>query len=84
MVTDRDITCRGLANSKRPAKLTARDVMTKGIVYRTEGEKFARTIARPVLPVDFLQAEDVGAHSLDLRSQDGDTGVERNTSVGRC
>jgi CBS domain-containing protein len=41
MVTDRDITCRGLANSKDPAKLTARDVMTEGIVYCTEGEDLA-------------------------------------------
>lgn len=41
MVTDRDITCRGLANSKDPAKLTARDVMTEGVVYCTEGEDLA-------------------------------------------
>ena len=33
MVTDRDITCRGLGNGRDVSKLTARDVMTKGIVY---------------------------------------------------
>lgn len=44
MVTDRDIACRGLANSKDPAKLTARDVMTKGIVYCNEGEELADAV----------------------------------------
>ena len=33
MVTDRDITCRGVGNGRDVNKLTARDVMTKGIVY---------------------------------------------------
>ena len=33
MVTDRDIICRGVANGGDLSKLTARDVMTKGIVY---------------------------------------------------
>jgi CBS domain-containing protein len=33
MVTDRDIVCRGLAGGKDPSTLTARDVMTSGIVY---------------------------------------------------
>ena len=33
MVTDRDIICRGVANGGDLGKLTARDVMTKGIVY---------------------------------------------------
>jgi CBS domain-containing protein len=39
MVTDRDITCRGVANGKDVSKLTARDVMTKGIVYCRDGEE---------------------------------------------
>jgi CBS domain-containing protein len=38
MITDRDIACRALANGKYPAKLTARDVMTKGIIYCRENE----------------------------------------------
>lgn len=38
MVTDRDITCRALANGHDVSKLTARDVMTKGIVYCREDE----------------------------------------------
>lgn len=38
MVTDRDIVCRGLANGADLTKLTARDVMTKGIVYCTSDE----------------------------------------------
>ncbi len=33
MVTDRDIICRCLADGRDPNTLTARDVMTKGIVY---------------------------------------------------
>jgi CBS domain-containing protein len=32
MVTDRDITCRALADSGNPAKLTAKDVMTNDVV----------------------------------------------------
>lgn len=39
MVTDRDITCRGLTGGKSPEKLTARDVMTKGITYCRENEE---------------------------------------------
>jgi CBS domain-containing protein len=38
MVTDRDIVCRGLANGKDPKTLTARDVMTKGIVFCHDDE----------------------------------------------
>jgi CBS domain-containing protein len=39
MVTDRDIVCRGLAGGKDLSKLTARDVMTSGIVYcRTDDD----------------------------------------------
>jgi CBS domain-containing protein len=38
MVTDRDIACRGVANGSDCSKLTARDVMTKGIVYCQESE----------------------------------------------
>ena len=33
MVTDRDIAIRGLANGKDISKLTARDVMTKGVIW---------------------------------------------------
>jgi CBS domain-containing protein len=39
MVTDRDITCRALANGKDVSKLTARDVMTKGIIYCRDNEE---------------------------------------------
>jgi CBS domain-containing protein len=38
MVTDRDITCRGVANGKDPDTLTARDVMSKGIFYCRDNE----------------------------------------------
>jgi CBS domain-containing protein len=38
MVTDRDIVCRGAANSKHFSALTARDVMSKGIIWCKEGE----------------------------------------------
>jgi CBS domain-containing protein len=33
MVTDRDIVCRGVAEGQDLARLTARDVMSKGIIY---------------------------------------------------
>jgi CBS domain-containing protein len=39
MVTDRDITCRAVANGRNLSKLTARDVMTKGIVYCRDSEE---------------------------------------------
>jgi CBS domain-containing protein len=39
MVTDRDITCRGLGNGRDFGKLTARDVMTEGIVYCRDSEE---------------------------------------------
>jgi CBS domain-containing protein len=38
MVTDRDIACRAVANGKDCTKLTARDVMTKGIIFCRESE----------------------------------------------
>jgi predicted transcriptional regulator len=38
MVTDRDITVRAVANGKDISKLTAKDVMTKGIVYCQDSE----------------------------------------------
>jgi CBS domain-containing protein len=44
MVTDRDIVCRGFADGKDPASLTARDVMTQGIVYCTEDQSIEDAI----------------------------------------
>jgi CBS domain-containing protein len=44
MVTDRDIVCRGFADGKDPASLTARDVMTQGIVYCTEDQSMEDAI----------------------------------------
>lgn len=38
MVTDRDIAIRGVADGKDPSKLTARDVMTKGVIYCRDDE----------------------------------------------
>jgi CBS domain-containing protein len=38
MVTDRDIACRGVANGEDAAKLTARDVMSRGIFYCNDAE----------------------------------------------
>lgn len=39
MVTDRDIACRGVANGKDCTKLTARDVMSRGIFYCNDVEE---------------------------------------------
>jgi CBS domain-containing protein len=39
MVTDRDIACRGVANSQDWTRLTARDVMSKGIIYCNDTEE---------------------------------------------
>ncbi len=41
MVTDRDITVRGLADGKATSKLKARDVMTKGVIYCHDGDSVA-------------------------------------------
>jgi len=38
MVTDRDIVCRCIAAGKDPKKATARDIMTKGIIYCRDNE----------------------------------------------
>ena len=38
MVTDRDIIVRAVANGKDISKLTARDVMTKGMIYCQDSE----------------------------------------------
>ena len=38
MVTDRDIILRAVANGKDISKLTARDVMTKGMIYCQDSE----------------------------------------------
>lgn len=38
MVTDRDIACRAVADSKDCSKLTARDVMSEGIFYCHDNE----------------------------------------------
>lgn len=38
MVTDRDITIRGVADGKDISKLTARDVTTKGVVWCRDSE----------------------------------------------
>lgn len=40
-ITDRDIACRGVAGSKDCSALTARDIMSKGIVYCSEAEDLA-------------------------------------------
>jgi CBS domain-containing protein len=39
MVTDRDISCRAVANGKDIGSLTARDVMSKGIVFCRDTEE---------------------------------------------
>ena len=70
MVTDRDITCRGVANGKDWAKLTARDVMTKGIIYCRDTEELEDALRImeqkqvPRLPVINGQKRMVGILSL--------------------
>ena len=44
MVTDRDIACRGFGAGRDPSSLTARDVMTEGIVYCTANEEIGDAI----------------------------------------
>lgn len=39
MVTDRDITCRAVASGADMSKMTARDVMSEGIIFCTEDEE---------------------------------------------
>src|SRR3546814_7204380 len=44
MVTDRDIVCRCFADGRDPTSMTARDVMTSGIVYCTENQSIEDAI----------------------------------------
>ena len=44
MVTDRDICCRGIGNRHDASKLTARDVMTKHIVYCKDEQPLAEAV----------------------------------------
>ena len=44
MVTDRDITVRGLSNGKNISKLTARDVMTKGVIWCRDSDSAAEAV----------------------------------------
>lgn len=46
MVTDRDITCRGVSKGGDLDKMKARDVMTQGIIYCTEDEDLEDAIHR--------------------------------------
>ncbi len=70
MVTDRDITCRGVAKGKNVDRLTARDVMSEGIVYCRAGSelddpvKLMETNKIRRLPVINEQMRMVGMLSL--------------------
>ena len=44
MVTDRDITCRAVANSNDLSKLTARDIMTQNVAYCSPEDDIAIAI----------------------------------------
>ena len=44
MVTDRDIACRAVASGGDIGKLTARDVMTKTIIYCRESEELSDAV----------------------------------------
>ena len=44
MVTDRDIVCRGFVNGKNTSALTARDVMTGGIVFCRDDEEVEEAV----------------------------------------
>jgi CBS domain-containing protein len=42
MVTDRDIAVRGLAKGNNVSKLTAKDVMTKGVIWCRDSDSAAK------------------------------------------
>jgi len=44
MVTDRDIAVRGLANGKNVSKLTARDIMTKGVTWCRDSDNATEAV----------------------------------------
>jgi CBS domain-containing protein len=44
IVTDRDITCRALADGKDPGRITAKDVMTSEVVYCSPEDDIAKAI----------------------------------------
>jgi len=46
MVTDRDICCRGLGNRHDPKALTARDVMSKPILYCKADDEIASALSK--------------------------------------
>lgn len=76
MVTDRDLACRGLANGHDLSKLSARDVMSKPIVYCHADDQLNKTAevmqSKNVrrLPVINEQKRMVGILSLgDLASK---------------
>src|ERR1700736_4641216 len=74
MVTDRDITVRGVANGKDVSKLTGRDVMTKGVIWCRDTDK-AKSAARVMdskrvrrLPViDANSKQEDGRHACSWR-----------------
>lgn len=45
MVTDRDICCRGVSNGRDPQNLTARDIMSKPIVYCRTDQKVEEAVS---------------------------------------
>lgn len=45
MVTDRDVCCRGMGKKRDPKLLTARDVMTRPIVYCRDDQKLEDAVA---------------------------------------
>lgn len=44
IITDRDIACRGFSDGKNASRLTARDVMSKGIIYCTDSDELKDAI----------------------------------------
>jgi CBS domain-containing protein len=76
MVTDRDITIRAVANGKDIAKLTAQDVMTKGVVCCRDNDSIKNAIhtmeAKQIrrLPVVDENSQLVGMLSLGDISQE--------------
>jgi CBS domain-containing protein len=44
MITDRDIACRGFLDGKNASRLTARNVMSKGIIYCTDSDELEDAI----------------------------------------
>ena len=71
MVTDRDLVCRALAEGCNPDKVTAREIMTKGITYCLDNEELGDAIRimeqKQIRRLPVINGKKDGRHSQPRR-----------------